>query len=169
MSKGFGSVQRKIADLLAASVDEAFRVDELCRIVFGEVLVEKKHRVSVIRAAKALMKTRPELAWAGSSGPGMGFVLYNQANVMSYARAWLKAVGYPDDQIRMDLQPSGDAHKNIVEGGAWWLHVQEWIANQNNDQARLEELKPMLEAQEQESAARMAELRSLMAQLRGRP
>ena len=168
MSKGFGSVQRKIAEVLAANVDEAFRVDELCRVVFGDVPIEKKHRVSVIRAAKALMKTRPELAWAGSSGPGMGVVLYNQANVMSYARARLKAEAdrYTDDPIHKRLAPGGDEHKYIVEGGVWWLHVQEWIAKQNNDQARLEELKPMLEAQEQESRARMAELRTLLRGLR---
>ena len=168
MSKGFGSVQRKIAGVLAANVDDAFRVDELCREVFGEVLIEK-NRVSVIRAAKALMKKSPELAWVGSSAPGMGFVLYNQANVMSYARARLKADGHSDDRIHAGLEPGGDEHKNIVEGGVWWLHVQEWIAKNNNDSARLAELKPMLDALEQESAARIAELRSLIAQHRGRP
>ena len=69
MSKGFGSVQRKIAEILAANIDDAFRVDELCRKVYGDYLVEKKQRVSVIRAAKALVKKRPDLSWTGSGGP----------------------------------------------------------------------------------------------------
>ena len=50
MSKGFGAVQRKIAEVLAKDIDDAFRVDELCREVYGNDLPEKKQRVSVIRA-----------------------------------------------------------------------------------------------------------------------
>jgi len=168
MSKGFGSVQRKIAEVLAANVDDAFRVDELCRRVYGKYRVEKKQRVSVIRAAKALVKKRPDLSWMGSSGPGMGLVFFNQASVMSYARARLKDLGYSDDRIHAGLVPGGLEYKYIAEGGVWWLHVQEWIANQNNDRGRLEQLKPMLDAQKQQAAAAIAELRSLSARLSGR-
>lgn len=168
MSKGFGSVQRKIAEVLAANFDDAFRVDELCRKVFGESLVEKKQRVSVIRAAKALVKKRPDLSWMGSSGPGAGLVFFNQASVMSYARAWMKGGGYSDDQIHADLAPGGDEHENIAEGGVWWLHVHEWIANQNNDKARLEELKPMLDAQKAKSDAAQAELMAILRDFRNK-
>ena len=52
MSQGFGAVQHKIAKVLAENTDDAFRVDELCREVFGEHLVEKKQRVSVIERPK---------------------------------------------------------------------------------------------------------------------
>jgi hypothetical protein len=160
MGKGFGSVQHKIAEILAANVDDALRVDELCWKVYGEYLVEKKHRVSVIRAAKALVKKQPDLDWMGSSGPRGGLAFYNRGSVMSYARARLKARGLPESQIQVHLAPGGWAHEYIAEGGAWWLHVQEWIANQSNDQARLEQLKPMVDAQKQKAAAMMRMLHS---------
>jgi hypothetical protein len=159
MSKGFGSVQRKIAELLAANVDDAFRVDELCWKVYGEYRVEKKWRVSIIRAAKALVKKRPDLDWTSSSGPRGGLAFFNRGSVMSYARARLKARGLPESQIQVHLAPGGWAHEYIAEGGAWWLHVQEWIANQSNDQAKIAQLKPMLDAQKQKAAAIMARLR----------
>lgn len=160
MSKGFGAVQRKIAEVLAANVDEAFRVDELCWKVYGEYLVEKKQRVSVIRAAKALVKKRPDLDWMGSSGPRGGLAFYNRGSVMSYARARMKSWGYRESRIDKGLKPGGLEHEYIAEGGAWWLHVQEWIAKQNNDQSKLEQLKPMLDAQKQKAAALMGMLRS---------
>jgi hypothetical protein len=159
MSKGFGSVQRKIAEILATSFDDAFRVEELCRKVYGEYWVEKKQRVSVVRAAKALVKKRPDLDWTGSGGPGKGLVFFNRGSVMSYARAMLKARGLPESQIQVHLLPGGWSHEYIAEGGAWWLHVKEWIANQSNDQARIAQLKPTLDAQKQKAAAMMAKLR----------
>jgi hypothetical protein len=156
MSKGFGSVQRKIAEVLAANFDDAFRVHELCREVFGEYLVEKKQRVSVIRAAKALVKKRPDLDWTGSSGPKGGLVFFNRGSVMSYARARLKSWGLPEHVICKQLAPGGCRDREIAEGGEWWLQVQEWIAKNNNDSARLAELKPMLDEQKAKNAALIA-------------
>ena len=118
MSKGFGSVQRKIAEILATSFDDAFRVDELCRKVYGEYWVEKKQRVSVVRAAKALVRKRPDLDWTGSGGPGKGLVFFNRGSVMSYARAMLKARGLPESQVQVHLLPGGWSHEYIAEGGA---------------------------------------------------
>jgi hypothetical protein len=156
MSKGFGAVQRKIAEVLAGNADDAFRVDELCSKIYGEYLTGKKQRVSVIRAAKALIKKHPHLEWMGSSGPGKGLVFYNQGSVMSYARARMKSWGLSEREIRRQLAPGGGRDVEIAEGGDWWLHVHEWIANHNNDKARLEELKPMLDAQKAQRAVWMA-------------
>jgi hypothetical protein len=50
----------------------------------------------------------------------------------------------------------GDKYKEIIEGGEWWLRVQEWIARQNNDTARLAELLPMIAAEKQKAQAFMA-------------
>jgi len=69
----------------ATSFDDAFRVDELCRKVYGEYWVEKKQRVSVVRAAKALVRKRPDLDWTGSGGPGKGLVFFIRGSAMSYA------------------------------------------------------------------------------------
>ena len=71
---------------------------------------------------------------------------------MSYARTRLKSWSLPEHLIRKQLAHGGVREREIAEDGAWWLHVQEWIANQSNDKARLEELKPMLDAQKQKVA-----------------
>jgi hypothetical protein len=150
MSRGFGTVQRKIAEVLAANPDDAFTVAELCWQVYGEYSAEKKHRVAVIRAAKALIEKRPDIGWTGSSGYGL--VFFNQGSVMSYARARLKADRCWDD-IDKSLAPGGRDHQYIVEGGAWWVRVQVWIAKQNNDGARLAELQPMGDAHGRQATA----------------
>jgi hypothetical protein len=129
MSKGFGSVQRKIAEVLDENPNDAFRVDELCRRIYGWDYVhpEKKQRVSVIRAAKALLQKRADLGVVGYGGPGYGLAFFHQGNVMSYGRAMLKHRGYSVDCISQHLVSGGFYHKAISEGGTWWNHVQKWI------------------------------------------
>jgi hypothetical protein len=153
MSRGYGTVMRKIAEILTGSPDDGFTVEELCRTVYGVFPPEKKHRVAVIRAAKALAEKRPEIGWTGASGYGLAF--FNITSVMSYARARLKAARWPID-IDTRLAPGGRNHKDIVEGGEWWLRVQVWTARMNNDTARLAELQPMIDAERQKTQAFMA-------------
>jgi hypothetical protein len=33
----------------------------------------------------------------------------------------------------------------MAPGGAWWVYVQKWIAERDNDTAKLAELKPFLD------------------------
>jgi hypothetical protein len=76
---------------------------------------------------------------------------------MSQARARLKSFGCPEHLIRKRLSPGGcDYEHDVKEGGALWLRVQERIAKEHNDTARLEELKPLLDAKKAEFAALMA-------------
>ena len=167
MSKGFGAVQRKIAEVLAKDSDDAFRVDELCREVYGDDVPEKKQRVAVIRAGKALVKKRPDLSWTGSGGPGLGLVFFHQASVMSYAKARLKALGYSEDRIHRGLRPGGDEHGLIVKGGAYWLDVQEWIAKRDNDKARLSKNSGRCSMpQKREHEATVATLRDMASAFR---
>src|ERR1700693_2983195 len=158
MSRGLGAVQRKIAEVLAANPDEAFPVEELSQQIYA-VPAEKKHRVSILRAAKAL-KNR-SFGWTGSSG--FGYVFFNVASVMSYGRARLKARGHWAGDIDARLAPGGDHYKDIGEGGQWWLRVQKWTAELNKDTARLQELKPMLDAMEE---ARRQEMAAMMSMFR---
>jgi hypothetical protein len=52
MSRGLGRVGRAIKAVFEAAPDDAFTVEELCRLIYpGISQVEKKHRVAVIRAA----------------------------------------------------------------------------------------------------------------------
>jgi hypothetical protein len=131
MSKGFGVVQRKIIEFLDGDGDGAFRTDELCARIYGWP-VQKKHRVAVIRAAKAVVAKRPDLAFFGSSGPDQGLVFYHQGSVMSYARARLKARGYGAERIREGLAEGGFEYRYIQPGGSWWLKVQEWISRNSS-------------------------------------
>ncbi len=52
MSRGPGRIQRKIVDLIAANPDGAWTKAGLCQHVYG--LVEKRHRVAVIRASERM-------------------------------------------------------------------------------------------------------------------
>ncbi len=89
MSKGFGAVQHKIAKVLAENTDDAFRVDELCREVFGEHLVEKKQRVSVIRAAKSVSEetSRPFLDGFQRTGDGACVLSPSKCHVLCQGEA----------------------------------------------------------------------------------
>ena len=59
MSKGPGRVSRAIEAILEAEPDNAFSVEDLCdRVYPGINRVEKKHRVSVLRAANLVASTK---------------------------------------------------------------------------------------------------------------
>ena len=63
MSKGPGQIQRAIRELLDAHPNEAFTTDELCECCYPGVVIEKKHRVAVLRAAWNVLKDEPD--WTG--------------------------------------------------------------------------------------------------------
>jgi hypothetical protein len=56
MSRGLGRVQRVMLDAFESANRPAFDTSELCRMAYGEMHVQKKHRVAVIRALRALAK-----------------------------------------------------------------------------------------------------------------
>jgi hypothetical protein len=92
MSRGPGRVSRAIEAALKAEPDNAFTVEDLCdRIYRGINRVEKKHRVSVLRAAKAIVAHCPDFDWMTGEGLGGTLVIFNRYCVMSYAMARLKA------------------------------------------------------------------------------
>jgi hypothetical protein len=115
-------VQRKIAEIMARDADEAFRVDDLCWEIYGGM--EKKHRVAVIRAGKALAQKRPDIGWDSST---LGLSFFHQGSVLSRARARMKGCyGYSEENSRQALAPGGNWHHHIIEGGLYWSRVQEW-------------------------------------------
>jgi hypothetical protein len=91
MSKGPGRVSRAIEAAIEADPDNAFTIEDLCdRVYPGVNRVEKKHRVAVLRAAKAIVARRPELRWMIGEGLGGTLVVYDRYRVLSYAMARLK-------------------------------------------------------------------------------
>lgn len=72
MSRGPGRIERAIERLIAGQPDAAFLIDDLCWIVFPAIdAVEKKHRVSVLRATAKVISR--EGNWTlGQSGNRRG-------------------------------------------------------------------------------------------------
>lgn len=54
MSRGLGRVQRKILEIFDRAKHPAFETSELCQLVYECNVVEKRHRVAVIRALRSL-------------------------------------------------------------------------------------------------------------------
>ena len=54
MSRGPGRVQKIITDLIASNPHGAWSVTELCKHIYPNALIEKKHRVSVTRALRKM-------------------------------------------------------------------------------------------------------------------
>lgn len=131
MGAGPGHIHRAIKALFAAEPDNAFTTAEICQRVYGVAVAEKKHRVAVMRTAKAM----PELDYRVGENLGKQLVFYDPLNVMSYAMARLKADflnKYANTYSRRttseaDLRATlcDDRHRKLVaEGGSWWLHTE---------------------------------------------
>ncbi|MFK4498925.1 hypothetical protein ABIF86_003216 [Bradyrhizobium japonicum] len=85
MSRGPGRVERAICGLLESNPAGAFVVNDFAKVCFpGINRIEKKHRVSILRAAN---KVCNKLWWASESIGGQygNCVFYNLLNLHSYA------------------------------------------------------------------------------------
>ena len=138
--------------------DGAWTIEDLAERVYSGVnRVEKKHRVSVLRAAKKIVDH--DSYWELWSGRGLGgtLILVNCGNVHSYGLGRLKSGGLegyrsrdlrkPDHWISTEeglsatLEPGGSNHRLIVPGGSWWRHTQMHIARRDGDVERLAALE----------------------------
>jgi hypothetical protein len=158
MGKGPGHVERTIESILIAEPDNAFTVEDLCdRVYRGVNRIEKKHRVSVIRAAKSVAKKRANFGYFSSDGLGGTLVFCNWDNVNSYAMARCKAdflhryrsndqrIGSWNIKTESDLREllieGGRNHHLTVPGGAWWDHVELWKAGNDENSEVVAELE----------------------------
>lgn len=92
MSRGPGRIERAILAAFEADPDNAFTTRELIERAFpGLNRSEKKHQVSVLRAAKKMIARGNGFDfWKGECLGGQ-LVFFNRYNVLSYAMARLKA------------------------------------------------------------------------------
>jgi hypothetical protein len=158
MGKGLGHVGRAIEAILIAEPENAFTVEDLCdRVYRGINRIEKKHRVSVIRAAKSVAKRHANLESWRSEQLGGTMIFRTADNVMSYGMARLKSDflhNYRstdprcmpsritiEEQLRARLIEGGKDHQYVVPGGAWWDHVELWKAEQARDSKTVTKLK----------------------------
>ena len=58
MSRGPGTVQRRILALFQENPRAVISTSDLCRQVFKSVVIAKKHRVSVLRALSGIRASR---------------------------------------------------------------------------------------------------------------
>ncbi|MCO6386222.1 hypothetical protein [Aliihoeflea sp. 40Bstr573] len=152
MSRGPGRIERAIAAAFDAKPDEAFTTEDLIDVVYvGANRVEKKHRVSLIRAARKVCAASESWTVSRSETTGSTLVFWNRFSVTSYGlmraktdmHAWYRSNDArvmdcwktDADSIRRQLEPGGKYHHHVVEGGAWWRHVQLWIAEQAGDRS----------------------------------
>ena len=174
MSRGPGKIQTAIKSLMRGRPDYAWTTEDLVEIVYaGANRVEKKHRVSILRALRAVTKGDPDWFLWRSECRGGSIVLMNYASVRSYGLARLKVdstyqyrgkdprtpkhwVSSEADLItRLEAEPHSDycAAACVAPGGPWWRHVQQHVAEREGDAARAATLKA-------ESAAAMAKLQA---------
>jgi hypothetical protein len=127
VSKGPGRVETAIEKAFAEEPDNAFSVEDLCRWAYPGHIVEKKHRVSILRAIKDRKDTA---CWhvdmkLGVHEVGTAF-FYTPDNVRSYATARLKAdMGHWETEaaIHAKLREGGKSHQLVQPGGAWHRHT----------------------------------------------
>src|SRR5258708_25784415 len=152
MNKRPGRVEQIIEALVWAESDNAVTSEDLCARVYPGELIEKKHRVSVLRAAKRVAKRRGEIDTITGEGLGGTLIFFDQYCVLSYAMARLKSSSYRTNDKRRSLReneadlrakiaPGGSYHALIVRGGACWRHVEERIAKRDVGPDQLQRLK----------------------------
>jgi hypothetical protein len=139
---------------MAGAPDDAFTIEELCKRVYAHTTwrVEKKHRVAVIRAAKAMIERSGGYALKGYGGRGSALVVYTAESLTSCGIAHLKTWGrlahMPADWLRNRLTAS-DCLEYMAPGGAWWIEVELARAERNGDAERVGELKSAIERRNQ--------------------
>ena len=154
MSRGPGRIERAIHDLMAAEPDGAWTPEDLAERIYVGIVnrIEKKHRVSVQRAVRNVIRDDPDWdLWRGYR-VGNPTILYNRASVRSYGLMRLKDEGvgyyyrkppsrmyryYVSDEDMLLAELDNDRHRELMApGGSWWRHVQQHIAERDGDADR---------------------------------
>lgn len=125
---------------MVAEPDGAWTTEERCERVYPETnRVEKKHRVSVLRAARRVVENDPDWVLTCSKSLGGQRVLMSWADVRSYALGRLKSENqYKSNDTRLrwsysakelaDTLETEHYQKLMAPGGDWWRHVHRHIA-----------------------------------------
>jgi hypothetical protein len=157
MSRGPGKIEQAIETTFTRFPDQTFSTTELGPIAYpGINRIEKKHRVSIIRAADKVAK---RIAWVGfrTEAPAGEMVYYNLLNVRSYGLGRLRTnflnYGYTLHELEErldnpDVRNSEWSHKQ--PGGVWAMHVDlrkaDLAGNLAEGERLREELRHILES-----------------------
>jgi hypothetical protein len=150
MSRGAGRIERALRTLLAAEPTNAFSLADLATHIFPDVrVVQKKHRVSLRRAALKIIASDPD--WRFEQTHAREVMLVNAACLESRALAQLNHAPrgsrrfvrhfLPERQAlvedrRQSLAPGEVNHHLLAPGSDLQLQVAEHIARRDGDAAR---------------------------------
>ena len=155
MSRGPGKVERTIKALMTTEPGGAWTVEDLCERVYpSSNRVEKKHRVSMLRALHKLVNGDSDWRLWQAETMGGTVTLVNCSNVESYALGRMKtdfSEGYrnPDprqwrcrDEEELRARLADDRHQELMrDSGSWHRHVHMHIAKRDGDGDRLAKLE----------------------------
>lgn len=101
-----GKIERMLYEHLTGHPDEAFSTDELCAVCYGPGVVERKHRVAVLRAIDKVLASSDWRYRHASLSRGNMRVFFNAASVASTAK--------------------GDFKRHYLGASAAWLGNRTW-------------------------------------------
>jgi hypothetical protein len=176
MSRGPGRVERAIEAAFQQRPDDVWTVEELTHEIYPETAeptwyldhskgvqwrdgVEKKHRVSIIRAAK---KVCGRTSWAVRSRTG-GNVYFNRRSVWSSALSCRYRPTRPDflASARADVGADGSRlSKDVQPGQPIWEHVQMWTAELDGREDEAAAYRAKFDKREGALKAQMAAMRA---------
>jgi hypothetical protein len=186
MSKGPGRIERAIRELFDTSPDRAFLTADLANHCFsGADWIERKHEVSVLRAARKIVASDPD--WR-SWRTDRGSIFFNHGNLQSYAlfdiirsegRIWLPSGGLEYANgfgygVAISTSAAIEAVTNdphcrstmTPPDGKCWRAVQQHCAERDGDTATATALKTRADS---ENAAEMAGFLASLNKLQRRP
>ena len=148
MSTRPGRIERALVAIFDGERDNAFTVQDLCERIWPDVYhypqagrIERKHRTTVVRAARNIARQRPEIQWLHGERLGRGLVFFRHDEVMSYAMARLKAdrfqryrvqdlrLHWSKDEGDLRRELDDETHRTLIgPGGAWLRQVEMFLA-----------------------------------------
>ena len=152
MSRGAGKVEQAIEAAFSME-GVCYKTDELCKLVYPDTTIERKHRVSVMRAAKKVCERTDWEMWEAATR-GKPSVFVNPCDLLSYAAGRdLSESSWRFNRItsadaKKEYSVGGKNHRLVEEGGSYYRFVQMNIAERDGDVQTYEKLeKEMKEAQ----------------------
>src|SRR6478736_2831202 len=83
MSRRLGRIERALGAIFDNERDNAFTIEDLCERIWPDLYpdrqggrIERKHRRTVIRAARNIARQRPEIQWLRGARLGGGLVFF---------------------------------------------------------------------------------------------
>jgi hypothetical protein len=150
MGRGLGRIERALVAIFDGERDNAFTVEDLCERIWPDLYpelredrIERRHRRTVIRAARNIARQRPEIQWLHGQRLGRALVFFRHDEVMSYAMARLKAdrfqryrsnnprLHWTSEEGALRRELDDESHRKLIEpGGAWRRQVEIFLARQ---------------------------------------